>query len=799
MASRHAEVNRLNSDLVNVQTSAQLAIVLLGRDLTIRRFSVQAEKQLNLLASDVGRPLGHVRHNLELPDLEPFIVEVINGTGAREREVQDKDGRWFSLRVRPYLTSDNKVDGAVLVLVDINDLKRHELATTSAREYAENIIGTMREPLVVLDPDLRVESVNRAFYRTFRVTPADTLARFIYELGNRQWDIPELRALLGAVIPQSHTIEDFLVEGDFEHLGRRSMLVNARRMHSHHGVHGRIVVAIEDITERRQTEVELRDSEDRYRTLFDLGPVGVYSCDATGVIQEFNRRAAELWGRKPVPGDTVHRFCGSVRMFRPDGSFLPHARCPMAEVVSGRISEVRDSEVHIERPDGTRITVVVNIRPLKNLRGDITGAINCFYDITERKRAEEALRDSDRRKNEFLAMLAHELRNPLAPILASIEVLRRVRLANAELESAEGAAGSEELIGRGDHALNVLQRQVGQMVRLVDDLLDAGRISRGKIDLRRERVELSSAIYHAVDAARPIAERRGQELTVALPGVPLYLDADATRLGQIVGNLLNNACKFTERGGHIWLTVEREEEAGATLGEGLSISFPQVAIRVRDTGVGIAPDQLERVFEMFTQVDRSLERSLSGLGIGLTLVRALTEMHGGTVEVHSDGIGQGSEFIVRLPVAEQSGAAPSPGFILPEAVPTPPLRVLIVDDNHDSAGMLAALLEFSGHETFEAYDGLAAVEAASTLDPDVILLDIGLPGLNGYEAARRIRDQQGTRRRPLLVALTGWGQEEDRRRSEESGFDAHLVKPVDHDVLTRLLAELSADRQAVRE
>ena len=369
---------------------------------------------------------------------------------------------------------------------------------------------------------------------------------------------------------------------------------------------------------------------------------------------------------------------------------------------------------------------------------------------------------------------------------------------NGDQEST-GIPTPLELSGRADHALDVLQRQVDQMVRLVDDLLDAGRISRGKIDLRKERVELSSAIYHALDAARPIAERRGQELTVALPSLPVYVDADATRLGQIVGNLLNNACKFTESGGHIWLTVEREPESPGSLGEGASTRSPQVAIRVRDTGLGIAADQLEQVFEMFTQVDKSLERSLSGLGIGLTLVRTLTEMHGGTVEVRSDGVGQGSEFVVRLPLADQTSGAPPFSPTPTQSVPTPPLRVLIVDDNHDSAEMLATLLQFSGHETFAAHDGVAAVEAADKLDPDVILLDIGLPVMNGYEAARRIREQQGTKRRPFLVALTGWGQEEDRRRSQESGFDAHLVKPVDHAVLDHLLAELAASRDEGRE
>jgi PAS domain S-box-containing protein len=537
MAHRHAELNRLHSDLVNIQTSAQQAIVLLGRDLTIRRFSVPAEKQLNLMASDVGRPFSHVRHNLAVSDLESFITEVIDSVRASEREVQDKDGRWFSLCVRPYMTPDNRADGAVLVLVDINDLKRSELAIASAREYAEHIIATMRDPLVVLDSGLRVESVNRAFYRMFGATPSETIGRFIYELGNHQFDIPELRALLEEILPHSHIVDDYIVESDFEHLGRRSMLLNARRMHSTAGSQGRIVVAIEDITARKQTEeaqarlaaivassddaiiskdltggitswnsgaerlfgysaqeavgqfitllippdrfdeengilerirrregvdhfetvrrhkdgtlvdvsvavspirdrvgtvvgaskiarditerktveAAVRDSEERYRTLFDLGPVAVYSCNAAGVIETFNRRAAELWGRERAIGDATQRFCGSFRMFRPDGRLMPHEQCPMAEVVAGTLSEVRDGEVVIERPDGTRVTVIVNIPPLKNHHGQITGAINCFFDITERKQLEETLRDADRRKNEFLAVLAHELRTRSHP------------------------------------------------------------------------------------------------------------------------------------------------------------------------------------------------------------------------------------------------------------------------------------------------------------------------------------------------------------------------------------------------
>ncbi len=550
----------------------------------------------------------------------------------------------------------------------------------------------------------------------------------------------------------------------------------------------------EDVIERPRPDEAMRWNEERYRTLFDLGPVAVYSCDAAGVIQEYNRRAVELWGREPALGDTDKRFCGSFKLFRPDGRFMPHEQCPMAEVVAGTLSEARDAEVLIERPDGSRITVVVNIRPLKNERDDIIGAVNCFYDVTARKETEEALRDSDRRKSEFLAMLAHELRNPLAPIRHSLEVLRKSQKLESSLSSQHPGRTQSAPDRSADAAIDVLDRQVGQMVRLVDDLLDAGRISRGKMVLRKERVELSSVVHHVVDAVRPLCESADQQLTVTLPQDPVYLNADPTRLAQLVGNLLNNASKFTDRGGRIWLTVERPEESRSGDDEP---GRPEVVIRVRDTGLGIAADQLPRIFDMFTQVDTALERSVTGLGIGLTLVKTLAQMHGGTVDVTSAGVGQGSEFIVRLPITMGMATLPPPATTREPAVTASPLRILIVDDNRDAAEMLAMLLQFSGHDTHTAHDGVEAVEAVTELQPDVVLLDIGLPRLNGYEAARRIREQQRQPDRPLLVALTGWGQDEDRRRSEEAGFDAHLVKPVDETALGKLLADLSAKKREV--
>jgi two-component system CheB/CheR fusion protein len=385
-------------------------------------------------------------------------------------------------------------------------------------------------------------------------------------------------------------------------------------------------------------------------------------------------------------------------------------------------------------------------------------------EIGDRKRLEEELRqrveqlaDADRRKDEFLALLAHELRNPLAPIRNGIHILR--------LTHPNGPAG--------ERVVHLMEQEVRNLTRLVDDLLDVSRITCGKIQLRKENIDLGTAVIHAVEAVRPLMEAQRHELTVSLPTEPVHLEADSTRLEQVFCNLLNNAAKYTEQEGHIHLAVSRHGN--------------EVVVRVRDTGIGISPDLLPRIFDLFTQAEPSLSRSQGGLGIGLTLVRRLVEMMGGSVTARSEGPGKGSEFTIRLPALHESWA-PEPKAPHEPAHPgARPLRVLIVEDIEAVAEMLAMLLKLWGHDVRAAYDGPTALVAARTYQPDVIFLDIGLPGMNGYEVARELR-QQAHGKKPLIAALTGYGQQEDRRLSREAGFDHHMVKPIDPNALEAFLA-----------
>jgi CheY-like chemotaxis protein/nitrogen-specific signal transduction histidine kinase len=401
-------------------------------------------------------------------------------------------------------------------------------------------------------------------------------------------------------------------------------------------------------------------------------------------------------------------------------------------------------------PSG-RVHGAADVSLAKDLAGRAATAI-------DNARLYRDVQEADVRKNEFLAMLAHELRNPLAPIRTAVHLLRMTGSSTPESKWAH----------------DLIDRQLQQMVRLVDDLLDVSRITRGKITLLRETVDVALVVKHAIESSRPLIESQRHTLTVALPEEPLLVECDLTRLAQVFSNLLNNAAKYTREAGRIWLTVAREGD--------------EAVVRVRDSGMGIPADMLAKVFDLFIQVDHSIDRSQGGLGIGLTLVRQLVEMQNGTVTALSDGPDQGSEFVVRLPVVTEAPLAQhvAVGDAL-AGQPAAPLRILVVDDNVDGAESLAMVLRLSGHEVALAHDGLAAMDTALHFRPRVVLLDIGLPGIDGYEVARRLRRVPGLDG-ILLVAITGYGRDEDRALTQQAGFDLHLVKPVDATVLPTVFA-----------
>ncbi len=770
MSHRNIELNVLNNDLVNFQTSTRLVVLLLGRDLTIRRASPQAEKQFGLLAADMGRPIGHIRHNLVLADdtsipldLEAFCLEVMSSATEREREVLDQAGRWHSLRGRPYTTSDENADGAVLLLLDIDELKQSEQAVAAARDYAENIVATVREPLLVLDSDLRVESANRAFYHVFQVKPAETVGKLFYDLGDNQWDIPRLRELLEEILLERTSIEEFHVEHEFKQLGRRTMLLNARTIQNPLRKTERILLAIEDITQRKQLEENLQTSEALFRQLFETAKDGVLILDAdTGRILEANPFMTELSGYSTA--EYIGKELWEIGLFR-DKS---------ANDAAFRELLLKGDIRYDHLPLSCKGDQPVEVEFVSNIyQWDHRRVAQCnIRDISDRSRLEMSQRlqavelsDMHRRKDEFLAMLSHELRSPLAPIANAVQLLGLHRASENQIQQ---------------QARGIIERQLKQLQHLVDDLLEVSRLTTGTVQLRRERVAICSVIEDAVETVRPLIEQRRQELTVSLPTQPIWLHADAARLEQVAVNLLSNAAKYTAEGGHIWLTVQEEGN--------------ECVLRVRDTGVGIASTLLPHLFELFTQAERSLDRSQGGLGIGLALVQRLTELHEGTVEATSV-VGEGSEFVVRLPVPPQDAPPPTSSVTDSDQPITRPLKVLVVDDNADTVLSFTMLLKTLGHDLRTAHDGPTAVQVALDYRPDVVLLDIGLPGLNGFEVAKRIR-QQPDSQSVVLVALTGYGQDSDRRSSLQAGFDHHLVKPARLAQLQAILATVSVSGMA---
>jgi PAS domain S-box-containing protein len=611
-----SELDHANSDLQNLFDSTQIAAIFLDTTLRIRSFTPAAGGLFRLIAGDVGRPITDLATQFTGTDFSRDIHEVLRTLSAHEQQLAGAGGRHYQMRVLPYRTIHNVIDGVILTFTDVTEAKHAEQLIEAAKTYAENIVETVHTPLLVLDAKARVQSANAAFYDMFQVSAHETLNLVLYDLGGGQWDSP-LRHLLGELLPANRKIDAFQVDHDFPAIGRKTMLLNAREIRQQGEHEPLILLAIEDITERRLAEEARRDSEERYRTLFDSCPVGVYSCEASGAIRDFNPRAAELWGRKPKTGDTHERFCGSFKMHRPDGTFMPHGLCPMAEVLSGAIPEARDMEVQIERPDGSWVTVVVNIRALKNGRGEIIGAINCFVDVTERQRIQEELRGLNEDLKHFAYAASHDLQEPLRMVTSYTQLLAKQYKSKLDPPAEQFIAYAVE----GAH----------RMEMLLKGLRDYWAVNEGKIEQN-----VVADCNRALEEAIAYLQARIEETAAVITHDPLpTVIAEEIALTLLFKNLVGNALKYARPGEPPRIHVSADEISGAW------------NFSVRDNGIGIQSEYLKNIFAPFKRLHSAEE--YPGSGLGLAICQRIIERYGGRIWVEST-YGQGSTFRFTIPV-----------------------------------------------------------------------------------------------------------------------------------------------------
>jgi len=670
-------------------------------------------------------------------------------TAPYMKQLLRKDGSsWWAMVAPTCLAGEGDARKCIAFVIDITESRRAEAALEASEARFQALVKGFAQAVWETDADGVMRTDSPSWRRLTGQSVTETLgfgwAAAVHP-DDRHFVLRHWHEALARGSPLNAEYRLRLAGG-----GWRWTNVRAAPLRNPDGSVARWIGMNIDVDARRQAESALRESDGRFRVLAEASPALIYQFDDGARLTYANRRCQEMLGMQAGTGpeegwcaglhpDDAPRYIERVRI-------AVATRTPFQQRMRARAA---DGRWHWFESHGA---------PLFGQGGAYRGHVGIAIDVTEAVEAEEALLQADRRKDEFLATLAHELRNPLAPISNAVHLMRR----------PDGRRSADRMV-------EMVGRQVRQIVRLVDDLMDVSRITQGKLELRREPLSLADVLSMAVETSMPAIEAGRHELVVSLPEETLMLEADKVRLTQVFGNMLNNAAKYTDRGGRIWVAAWRDGG--------------QVVVSVRDTGIGIPLAKLPHVFEMFAQAHRDSARGQAGLGIGLTMVKSLIELHGGSVEARSEGPGTGSEFIVRLPLAGMPAPVQQGGGGSVEAL-LGGRRVLVVDDNGDAAESLALLLHAVGAEVRTAYDGPAGLAQVAEFQPHALLLDLGMPGMDGFEVAHRLRADPA-HAGLLIVALTGWGQEEDRRRTQAGGFDHHLTKPVDVDALLQILAHIA--------
>ncbi len=741
LEEKMAEVGRQADDLANLLESTALAAILLDREMRIRRFTPAAMRLFGLRDGDEGRLLSDIASQLEDPGFWDAARQALEEGQSRDAEVSGPEGRLYLRRLQPFMTHAAEVDGVVAAFIDITAMRN----AAQQLRYLISVLDNSNDAVITLDPQGRIQSWNKGAERIYGHSAAQAQRLSIFDLvpaerhdeTRRLMELAWQRGTAGPSDALRHAQDGRLV----------SVSVVMSALSGEQGLPTALLSTERDVTERRRIE-----SEVRFRRLADDIPALLRVEDKQGHAQFVNRACTEFTGatREMLLGR------GWLEFVHPQDRQRYLSEQARAYADRSRL----EIDIRLSRHDGQpRWTRSISV-PHVNGDGEFSGYVALMLDIDDRKLAESELLDAHRRKDEFLAMLAHELRNPLAPIRNAAQLLSR-------RETPAETAG---------WAVGVIERQTQAMSRLLDSLLDVARIARGKTELELAPVELRVVIDRSLEVSQALIESRCQALHVDIPDDPLLIKGDLVRLTQVFANLLNNASKYTDEGGTIRVSAQADDR--------------HVTVEVSDNGVGIAADMLPHVFDLFSQADRTLDRAKGGLGLGLTLVRQLVELHHGEVRASSEGLGRGSTFRVSLPLLESQARMASPRRPMPVTQDIQPhaRRVLVVDDNIDAAQMLAATLKLRGHTVWLAYDGTRALALAQEQPLDLVVLDIGLPGIDGYQVARTLRGRAAMAG-VVIVALTGYGQKEDVARALGAGCDMHFVKPVDADALLQVVEQ----------